>query len=141
MSLITAIRTYLATYSGLVSGAPLWVDHLGSIPTEYGISPLAGARIAEEYIDGSTVREFPFAFSSTESTADNLERLDNVGFYETFADWLESQTLAGTLPTLATGKTATKIEALGHGYLFQEGESSTGIYQIQCKLTYDQVKP
>lgn len=138
MSLITSVRTYLATYSGLATGAPIWVDLLGSNPTEYSISPLAGARIVENYIDGSTVREFPFAFSSSESTADNLERLDNIGFYETFADWLESQTNAGTLPTLASGKTATKIEALGWGYLFQEGESSTGIYQIQCKLTYDQ---
>ena len=141
MSLISAVRTYLATYSGLTTGAPLWVDHLGQVPTEYGISPLAGARIVETNIDGSTVREFPFAFSSTESTADNLERLDNIGFYETFADWLENQSNAGTLPTLASGKTATKIEALGWAYLYQEGESSTGIYQIQCKLTYEQTAP
>ena len=141
MSLISAVRTYLATYSGLTTGAPLWVDHLGQVPTEYGITPLGGARIVESNIDGSTVREFPFAFSSTESTADNLERLDNIGFYETFADWLESQTNAGAFPTLATGKTATKIEALEWAYLYQEGESSTGIYQIQCKLTYEQTAP
>lgn len=141
MTLITSLKTYLATYSGLTSGAPLWVDYLGSTPTEYGITPLAGSRIVETHIDGSTIREFPFAFQSTESTADELERLENVGFYEAFADWLESQTKAGTLPTLATGKTATDIEATGQAYLYQQGESQTGVYQIQCKLTYKQVAP
>lgn len=138
MSVIAAIKTYLATYTGLKTGAPLWVDYLGETATEYSISSLAGARIVENHIDGSTVREFPFSFSSTESTADELERLENLGFYEAFAEWLETQSKSDTLPTLGTGKTATKIEALGWGYLFQPGDSGTGIYQIQCKLTYDQ---
>ncbi len=138
MTVIESIRTYIATYSGLASGKPLWVDYLGQTPTEYSISPLAGGRIVEKYINNSTLREFPFAFSSMESTADNLERLENIGFYEAFADWLETQTNAGTLPTLASGKTATAIEATGWAYLYQPGESQTGIYQIQCKLTYEQ---
>ena len=138
MTIIESIRTYIATYSGLASGKPLWVDYLGQTPTEYSISPLAGGRIVETYVNNSTLREFPFAFSSMESTADNLERLENIGFYEAFADWLETQTNAGTLPTLASGKTAEKIEALGWAYLYQPGDSGTGIYQIQCKLTYQQ---
>ena len=137
-TIIDGLRTYLKTYTGLVSGAPVWVDFLGSTPTEYGIIPLPGARVVEEYINGSSLREFPFAFQSMESTADELERFETNGFYESFADWLESQTLAGVLPTLEAGKTAEEIEALGWGYLFQQGESGTGIYQIQCKLTYAQ---
>ena len=138
MRMISRLRTYLMTYSGLVANKPLWVDYLGQVPTEYSISPLAGSRIVESYIDGGSLREFPFAFSSMESTADNLERLENIGFYEAFADWLEAQTNAGTLPTLDSGKTATAIEATGWAYLYQSSESQTGIYQIQCKLTYDQ---
>lgn len=141
MSVISALRTYLATYSGLVTGAPLWVDYLGQVATEYSITPLAGTRIIETNINDSTVREFPFAFQSTESTADNLERLENIGFYEAFADWLEAQTNAGALPTLATGKTAIKIQSLGWAYLYEQGTSGTGIYQIQCKLTYEQIAP
>lgn len=136
MSIISALRTYIATYSGLTTGAPLWVDYLGQVPTEYSVTPLAGGRIVEQHIDGGSVREFPFAFSSTESTADNLERLETIGFYEAFADWLESQTLAGTLPTL-TGKTALSIEATGWAYLYQQGDSNTAMYQIQCKLIYE----
>jgi hypothetical protein len=138
MSIIESIRTYILTYTGLTSGAPVWVDYLGQNPTEYSIVPLAGARIIEKYLDGGSLREFPFAFQSMESTADNLERLESIGFYEAFSDWLDSQTEAGTLPTLASGKTPVKIEALGCGYLFQVGDSGNGIYQVQCRLEYEQ---
>jgi hypothetical protein len=139
MSIISSVKTYLATYTGLTTGAPLWVDHLGANPTEYAVVPLAGSRIAERYIDGGSAREFPFAFQSMESTADELERLENSGFYEAFADWLESQSLAGTLPTLGAKQTATEIQALGWAYLYEQGQSSTGVYQIQCKLFYEQL--
>lgn len=138
MSIINGLRTYLATYSGLKSGAPLWVDYLGSDPTQYAVVPLAGGKIVESYIDGSSLREFPFAFQSMESTADDLERLENNGFFETFADWLETQTEAGTFPTLSTGQTPELIEATGWGYLYEQGNSDTGIYQIQCRLVYKQ---
>ncbi len=138
MSLISALKTYLATYTGLASGAPIWVDYLGQKPTEYAVIPLAGTRIAERYIDGGSSRKFPFAFQSMESTADELERLENNGFYEAFSDWLDAQTVAGVLPTLGAKQTATEIQALGWGFLYEQGQSSTGVYQIQCELTYEQ---
>jgi hypothetical protein len=138
MSIIESVKTFIATYSGLANGAALQVDQLDNTPTQYAIMPLPGARIVETYINDATLREYPFAFESTEYTADDLQRIDVNGFYEDFADWLSSQTDAGTLPTLATGKNAIKIEALGWGYLFSDGDSGTGVYQIQCKLTYEQ---
>jgi hypothetical protein len=67
-----------------------------------------------------------------------LERIENSGFYETLADWLEEQTKAGNLPTLDAGKTAESIEAVTWGFVYQQGESATGIYQITCKLVYEQ---
>ena len=138
MSIISSVRTYLATYTGLKTGAPLWVDYLGNNPSEYAVIPLAGGKVVETYIDGSSQREFPFAFQSMESTADDLERLENSGFFETFSDWLETQSEAGTLPTLGAGQTAELIEATGWGYLYQQGNSDTGVYQIQCRLEYKQ---
>lgn len=139
MSIIEALRTYLATYTGLKTGAPLWVDYLDPTPPQYGIIPLPGEKIVESYIDGGSLREFPFAFQSMESTADNAERIDTQEFFETFSDWLETQTEAGVLPTLSTKKTALSIEALSWGYYIEEGESGTGVYQITCKLVYEQV--
>lgn len=138
MSLLSSIKTYISGYSQLATGAPLWVDYLGSQPTGYAIIPLPGTKVVETYLDGSSLREYPFAFQSMELTADEAERLDNNGFYEAFADWLETQSNAGTLPTLASGKTAVSIEALGWAFIYESGESQTAIYRIQCKLTYEQ---
>ena len=137
-TVIGGLKTYLQTYTGLKANAPVWVDALGPNPTQYAIIPLPGERILESYIDGSSLREFPFAFQSMESTADELERLETSGFFEALADWFETQTTAGTLPTLKTGKTAISIEALGWAFLYEQGQSDKGIYQIQCKLVYEQ---
>lgn len=141
MSIISAVQTYIKTYTELEANAPVWVDYLGKEPTQYAISPLPGPRIVETYLDRSTLREFPFAFEAAVSNADDAIRLENLGFFEAFAHWLDTQTEAGTLPSLGTGKTAEKIEALGLGYPFDEGESGTSVYQIQCKLTYSEVAP
>jgi hypothetical protein len=136
MSILSALRTYLMTYDGLKPGAVL-VDALGSRPTEYAIIPSPGARVVEQYINGGSLREFPFLIQSAESTADELARMENSGFYEGLADWFEAQTEAGNLPILGAGKTAEEIEAVNWAFLYEQGESGTGIYQIQCRLRYE----
>lgn len=138
MSIISALKTYISTYTGLETGAPVWVDYIGPSPTEYAIIPLAGSKIIEQYINGGSMREYPFAFQSAEYTADDLERLETSGFFESFADWLESQTNAGVLPTLGAKQTAWVIEATSWAYLYEQGNSKTGIYQVQCRLIYEQ---
>ena len=141
MSVLSSIKTYIQTYAGLVTNAPVWVNHLGDSPTEYAVVPLGGGRIVATYLDQSSEREFPFALQSAESTLDEINRLASIGFFEAFSDWLESQTLADVLPTMEANQTAKKIEALGWGFLVQQGDSGTGIYQVQCKLTYGQSAP
>lgn len=141
MTILDSVRTFIMGYAGLESGAPLWVDFLGNTVNQYSIDTLPGERTLEWYIDDSSLRVFPFAFQSMRSTADELERLANNNFFELFADWLESQWRAGTMPTLETGKQSYKIEATGWGSLQNQGESETGIYQIQCRLIYKQDNP
>lgn len=138
MSVLSAVITYLKTYTELADGAPVWVDFIGNDPRQYSVVPLPGARIVTEDILGNTEREFPFAFQSMESTADDLERLETVAFFETFAAWLESQSKDGVFPTMEEGQNPTKIEATGWAFLYEQGVSDTGIYQIQCKLSYEQ---
>ena len=137
MTILSSIKTYIKTYTG-VANKPVWVDFLGPQPIEFSIVPLPGPRILETYIIGGSKRQFTFAFQSVQSTADELTRLETSGFFEAFADWLESQTQTGTLPTLAAGKFATLIEAQSWAYLFEQGVSDTGIYQVNCRLEYQQ---
>jgi hypothetical protein len=138
MSIISALKTYLTTYDQLVSGAPVLVDFLGKKPTEYSIVPYPGPRFLERYIDGGYRREYPFMIQSMFSTADEAERIENSGFFEALGDWLDAQTLANNLPTLGTKQTATEIEAVNWAFIYEQGQSDTGVYQIQCKLTYEQ---
>jgi hypothetical protein len=138
MSILSALRTYLATYSALESGAELGVDFMGPDQVGYAIITMPGAKKIP-YITSGSERTFPFAFQATLQTADDTTRIENSGFFETLSDWFDTQTEVGALPSLPSGKTAEKIEALDCGYLYQEGTGGTGIYQIQCCLTYTQV--
>lgn len=141
MSILSAVKDFIATYPNLASGAVVTSDYSGSEPTWYSINPLSGNPVIEEDIAGNKRKQFPFAFRSMEYTADELERLDNISFFETFAEWLETQSRVGNLPTLASGKTPDSIEAIDWAYLYEYGNSDTGIYQINCRLIYYQDAP
>lgn len=138
MSIIGSVKSYIAGYAGLEENAPLWVNHLASEAINYSIVPIPGKKIIETYLNGGTVREYPFSFQSTRLTSDEAERLDNLGFYEAFSDWLEQQTNNDILPDLGDGKTAWSLLATNWAFLQEEGQSDTAIYSIQCKLTYEQ---
>jgi hypothetical protein len=139
-TILSAVKAFMATYSGLESGAIILTDHINA-PISYSIVPLPGEQVIETYLNGSSTRVFPFLFQTAKSTADELERIETAGFHEVLMDWLDSQTEAGTLPSLPTGKTAEEIRAVSWGYLYQEGQSSEGVYQVSCLLTYGQVAP
>ena len=139
MSLLSALKTYLKTNTSVAALAAVFVDFMGEEPDQLAIIPIPGNRVIETYINGNSKRAFPFAIQSVESTADELGRIQNSGFYEDLSEWFESQTKAGVLPTLGTGKTAESIETMGWAYLFAQGQSQTGIYQVQCRLVYRQI--
>src|SRR5919109_1334645 len=109
MSLIASVREYLLTYDGLEDAAGFLVDVLNKNPTQYALVPLPGVKIIEEYIDGRSRRQYPFALQSMESVADDAARMATNEFYEAFADWLEAQSEVGNLPTLDDGKTPESI--------------------------------
>lgn len=127
-----------ATSAGLVAGAVIGVDFLGPDMVGYSLVTMPGATEIR-WVNSGSDNTFPFAFQATLSTADDTARIENGGFFEQLKDWLKAQYEADNLPTLPTGKTADKLEALDGGYLYQEGGSGTGIYQILCRLEYTQV--
>lgn len=115
------------------------VDFLPENPETYSIEAEPTEYIIETYLDGSSVRQFVFTFASRLYYSEEIRNnIDNSGFFETFADWLETQSEQGVLPVLDTGMKASKIEAVSSGYLFDiSGDFSNARYQIQCRLTYD----
>lgn len=137
---IEAIRNYLADCPLLVDFSRLCVDYLPSDTKTYSIEEIPAQTKIRAYVDGSSERQFVFVFAArmfySEEVRNNIE---NSGFYEKFAEWLDEQSEIGNLPVLADGKTASKIEAMSGGYLFDiSGDLTNARYQIQCRLIYDQ---
>lgn len=138
MSILSSVKTYLQSYIDSVdANKPLWVNFLKEEPVSYSIVPLGTQKKVTQYIHGRNkgTRQFVFAFQSNRFTADEAERIGNIELFETLSEWMDDQTEADNLPTI-TGKNVLSIEAIQDAYLFEQGESSTGIYQIQCMLEY-----
>lgn len=139
MTIVESVKNYILTCPLLGDLGRLNIDFLPENPDTYSIEEVPAQAILQKYIDGSTERQFVFVFASrfqySEEVRNNIE---NSGFYEQFAEWLEQQTEAEILPELTGGRTATKIEAMSSGYLYDiSGDLTNARYQIQCRLIYD----
>lgn len=135
MRIIESIRNYILTCPFLGDGR-VNIDWLGVEPTEYSIDGTPVEPVVKKYIDGGSLRQFNFVFSSIEYYGqDVINNINNSGFYEDFAAWIEVQNKAGILPKLDNGRKAVRIETLNTGYLFGNSPDRAR-YQIQCRLVY-----
>lgn len=137
MSTIEWVRDLLKDCPALADAAGIVVDELTGEINFFSVDPLPGGRVVQEELDGTKTREFPFAISACQCSADEASRLETNGAFEALADWMEAVTDADALPPMDEGRYAEGVEATSWGYLFQrEDDPSTAIYQISCMLTY-----
>lgn len=138
MHIIESIRNFIAKCPLLKDGCLLNVDRLGDTEIEYTVDGEMTSPILKKYVDGSSLRQFNFIFASREKYgSDTLQNITNSGFYEDFADWIETQSDSGNLPELDEYRTPRYIEVLSGGYVFDTNDS-TARYQIQLKFVYYQ---
>lgn len=139
MTLIESIKTYLETCPLLRDlESCIGVDRLDKDPGCYSVETVPCEPIAKRYVDGSSKRQYLFDIVSRDWYGPDVQQnLENLGFYERFAVWLEDQYMRGSLPDLGVGREPRKIEALTCGYVFAE-DVDAAQYRIQCKLTYFQ---
>lgn len=137
MSIVQCVRDFIMKCPFLNEGK-INVDYLGLDVTEYSIDAVPAETVIKKYIDGSSERQFLFNFASIEYYgADVIQNIDNSGFYERFAKWLDDMSSSGELPEMPEGTKPIKIEALSSGYMF-DSNTDTARYQIQCRLLYYQ---
>lgn len=138
MAIIESIRDFIAGCPLLKNGVLLNVDRLGATEIEYTVDGEITNPVLRQYTDGSSLRQFEFVFASRERYgADTLQNIANSGFYEDFADWIETQSNTGNLPELGKYRVPQYIEVLSGGYVF-DSDDSTARYQIQLKFVYYQ---
>lgn len=122
----------------LLGDAKINVDYLPETANEYTLDTITGEVIVRQYARGAALKQYLFAFGSRAFySTEVLQNLQNSGFYEQFAGWLENQTKNKQFPLLPSGYTPRKIEAQTSGYLYGI-DSKTARYQIQCRLLYYQ---
>lgn len=134
-SIIKGLEQYFAKCPLLKEGC-LRVDYLGEKPIEYVIEILPTDPILKRYADGSSVRQYLFAFGSREFySQERLQNIENSAFYERLADWVERKSWSGELPEMPEGMEAQGLYVVSSGYLF-DGTKSNARYQIQLRLEY-----
>lgn len=135
MSLLENVRAFICGCPCLKDGK-FNVDYLGDRQREYTIDVVPTNPVVKRYVNGDSLRQFVFMFASREPYgADVLQNLENNGFYEQFAGWLEEQVRNNHFPKLDGGRQVQNMEALTYGYLF-DGRDKNARYQIQCRLLY-----
>lgn len=137
-SIIGAVRDHISTCPFLSEFPRINVEYLDEEDGSYTIDALPGDPLVRRYLNGDSEKQFLFTLSSREPySQDVLQNLENSGFYDRFADWLESESRKGNLPILPEGKQAISMRAVSQGFVFQTDLNSAQ-YQIQCKLLYYQ---
>lgn len=137
--IIDGLRTYIRKCPALRKynkAVKVNVDYLEDKPTTYSIEEVPSDVVIQKYVDGSSKRQYVFVFASRESySEDVIDNINNSGFYEDFAEWLEEQTNNDNLPFIGDDKEVLKIEAVTNGYAFKT-DVDTARYQIQCRMIY-----
>ena len=124
---------YLEQYNDAIV---LNVNYLDDNADTYSIEEIPSEPIIKKYVNGDTKRQYQFTFCSREPySAEILQNIENSGFYEKFAKWLENESLNGNLPILESGLIAQDIQAISNGYAYKVDEDKA-LYQIECKLIY-----
>lgn len=134
--IIECLRDYIWTFPELKDGA-LLVDCLGSVPIGYTVETVPCDPVYRRYTDGSCVKQFLFIFASREYYGEDvIQNIENLGFYERFADWIDKNSYNDIMPDL-DGREPVSLEVLTGGYAF-DADTNTARYQIQLRLLYEE---
>ena len=136
---VDAIRSWFRECSAIQKGNRFGIDHLSQDPTEYAIymspSSLASFVDVTGEVCVKSVQELNFNFASREKhTPDVMQALANHGFYDSVINWIIEQNKEKNFPEIPDGSVISIMPSMTQ-YLFEAG-SSTGRYQISCKLKY-----
>lgn len=135
-SIIESLYEWFAACPVLRDGC-LNVERLGCEPVQYTIdADQPSEPIVKRYVDGDTIRQFPFNFASCEEYGfDTAQSISNSRFFEKLSDWVERQVAEKNLPELDGERTALDVRVTSVGCPFSVTEN-TARYQIGMNLIY-----
>ena len=137
--IIDSIRNYMRNLNCLDTfnnAIRVNVNYLEPNADTYSIEEVPVEPIVKKYINGDSIRQYAFIFTSREPYgADVLTNIDNSGFYEKLADEIEKNNYNEIFPLLDDGLEPLEIKVTSTGYAFAVTED-TAQYQINSRLKY-----
>lgn len=89
MTIIEAVRKYLEGCP-LLNGGKLNVDFLPEEAATYSVDVVPVKPVVKAYLDGSSKRQFLFAFATRAYYGDHIrQQLDNLCLFEAFEEWVD----------------------------------------------------
>ena len=99
--LIECVRDFILTFPDLDENGCLYVDYLGDQAIEYSVETVPCDPVFKRYTDGGCMKQFLFLFASREYySADVIQCIENLSFYEDFSSWINQKNRSGELPDL-----------------------------------------
>lgn len=137
--IIESIRNYMRNLECLDTfnnAIRVNVNYLEDNTDTYSIEEVPVEPIVKKYINGDSIRQYAFIFTSREPYGiDVLTNIDNSGFYEKLADEIEINNNNEIFPSLDNGLEPLSINVTSTGYAFAVTED-TAQYQISLRLKY-----
>ena len=137
MKIIESIRNYIGnldcmkTFENAIN-----TNVLDGEVNSFSIEEIPSNPIVKKYTDGSTLRQFQFAFCSREPYGQEIiQQIENSSFYEDFSNEIESKNNQGILPIDINGIEPIGIEITSSAYVVAT-EEDTAMYQINLNFKY-----
>ncbi|MBY6932285.1 hypothetical protein [Clostridium botulinum] len=134
--IIEAIKDYIgsldcmSTFENAINA-----NYLGAETDSFSLEEIPCEPILKKYLDGSTKRQFRFAFCSREPYGQEvIQQIDNSGFYEKFSDEIEKKNNNGILP-IDDNIEPLSLKVTSSAYVASNDED-TAMYQINLNLSY-----
>lgn len=140
MSNAEYIRSLMLTCPFItVSPLDMHIDQIAPEPLNYSIESIPSDPVLKKYLNGDTIRSFPFALTARRNFIMEEDREANSGSYEKVALWMEDLSRKRKLPPMDAGQTPQKLQATGCTYVAETADDGdSAIYVMQAQLIFYQ---
>ncbi len=137
MKIIESIRNYIGSLDCMsIFENAINVNFLDGETDNFSIEEIPCNPILKQYIDGSSKRQFQFAFCSREPYgAEIIQNIDNSGFYEDFSNEIEDKNSKAILPIGDSNVEPIELKVTSSAYVVTT-EEDTAMYQINLNFKY-----
>ena len=133
---IDNLRTYLCKVIDTLTtnkNFKINANMLSKNVNNYSIDKIPTNSTVEKWVTGVEIHKDVYSFRSRkEYSANEINNLQNIGFFENFESKIKSNNKKGVLPNI---KGIQSIECLNCGTMLS-AETNTAIFDIQIQITY-----